>query len=161
MFKTVISFPSHSESLLCPNKKFSFSFLSLISARYHHAEAALIFNSGFDANLGIFSTLCRPQDVFVFDELLHASARQGLQLSRGSSFSFRHNDVANLACVLREVSEKIASANDGGVIHVAVESVYSMDGQFAPIAQFVAVCNRFSASLIVDEAHSTGEFVFR
>jgi len=128
------------------------------SARYHNAEAALIFNSGFDANLGIFSTLCRSQDVIIFDEFLHASSRQGLCLSRGDSVSFLHNDVMSLESVLKEVARKLESSDDG-VIYVAIESVYSMDGQFAPIRDFVKLCRRFNASLIVDEAHSTGECV--
>lgn len=119
-------------------------------ASFHKSESALIFNSGYDANVGLFSCIPQREDIILHDELIHISSRDGMRLSLAKKFSFRHNDVSSLEEKLRKFSEK--------KIFVAVESVYSMDGDFSPIREISDICEQFSAHLIVDEAHATGVF---
>lgn len=116
-------------------------------ADFHQAPAGLLYNSGYDANLGVMSALGRKGDIIIYDQLIHASIRDGVRLSAAQSFSFLHNDLADLEKKLR---------NAGGNIFVAVESVYSMDGDLAPLTAIAALCGQYSAHLIVDEAHATG-----
>ncbi|HNW99619.1 MAG TPA: pyridoxal phosphate-dependent aminotransferase family protein [Bacteroidales bacterium] len=118
-------------------------------ASYHDAEAALIFNSGYDANVGLFSSVPKRGDTIFYDELVHASIRDGIRLSYAKAYSFRHNDVEHLKELF-----KLANGN----VYVAVESVYSMDGDKAPIIEIAAFCDEKNANLIVDEAHATGVF---
>lgn len=118
-------------------------------AKKHHTEAALVFNSGYDANAGLFSCVPGREDTIVYDELVHASIHDGIRLSRAASFPFRHNDVSHLETRLK---------SSKGNIFVAVESVYSMDGDTAPLKEMAALCNKHNAHLIVDEAHATGVF---
>lgn len=118
-------------------------------AAFHGAEAALIFNSGYDANVGLYSSLGRIAKYIVYDELIHASVHDGMRLSRAELIKFKHNDVESLRTVLSGLS---------GAAIVAVESVYSMDGDLAPLASLVAVCQEFDAAIIVDEAHAVGLF---
>ncbi len=118
-------------------------------AEFHGAEAGLIYNSGYDANVGLFSCLPQRGDTVIYDELIHASIRDGIRLSFANNFSFIHNDITHL-----ENRLKIATGN----IYVAVESVYSMDGDFASLKEIAELCNFYKASLIVDEAHATGIF---
>lgn len=123
--------------------------LEIFIAAFHNARAALLFNSGYDANVGLFSCIAQKGDVVLYDELAHASIHDGIRLSRGNSFPFRHNDLSHL-----EERLKITAGN----IFVAVESVYSMDGDCAPLQEISVLCNRYGANLIVDEAHATGVF---
>ncbi len=118
-------------------------------AAFHEAEAGLIYNSGYDANVGLFSALGQNDTAatFIYDELIHASVHDGIKLSRSTAYLFKHNDLYHL-----EERLKIAKGN----IYVAVESIYSMDGDHAPLTEMVALCEKYNASLIVDEAHATG-----
>lgn len=116
-------------------------------AAFHGAAAGLLYNSGYDANLGVFSCLGRKGDTIIYDQLIHASIRDGVRLSAAQSFSFAHNEVADLEKKLK---------HGVGNIFVAVESVYSMDGDLAPLAAIAAICEQYGAHLIVDEAHATG-----
>ncbi len=118
-------------------------------AAHFRSEAALIFNSGYDANLGLFSSLPQKGDTIIYDELVHASVRDGIRLSFAHSFSFRHNDVEDL-------KKKLQKAE--GAVFVAVESLYSMDGDLAPLKEISCLCEEYGALLIVDEAHSGGVF---
>ena len=118
-------------------------------ADFHNAETALIFNSGYDANVGLYSSLGRIAKYIVYDELIHASVHDGMRLSRAELKPFRHNDVESLRSVLSEL--------DGAAV-VAIESVYSMDGDLANLPEIVEVCKTFDAALIVDEAHAAGLF---
>ena len=118
-------------------------------AKFHGAKAALLFNSGYDANLGLFSTVPKKGDTVIYDQLCHASIRDGLRLSAARSFSFKHNDVEDL-------KKRLGQAT--GQVFVAVESVYSMDGDSAPLVEIANVCEEHRANLIVDEAHATGVF---
>lgn len=116
---------------------------------FHNSEAALIFNSGYDANLGLFSAIPQKGDTIIYDSLCHASIRDGLRLGLAKNFSFKHNDIVDL-------EKKIKNAN--GTIFVAIESIYSMDGDVAPLKEISKICTAHNAYLIVDEAHATGVF---
>ncbi len=118
-------------------------------AGHFQSEAALIFNSGYDANVGLFSSLPQKGDTILYDELVHASVRDGIRLSFANSFSFKHNDPADLEKKLKKAT---------GTVFVAVESLYSMDGDIAPLVALKALCSEYGALLIVDEAHSGGVF---
>ncbi len=114
-------------------------------ASYHKAESALIFNSGYDANVGFFSCVPAKGDTVIYDELIHASIRDGIRLGLAKSYSFVHND-------LEDLKKKIKLAQ--GNVFVAVEAVYSMDGDEAPLKE---LCD-LGVNLIVDEAHSMGVY---
>jgi len=116
-------------------------------AAFHNTEASLIFNSGYDANLGLLSCVPQRGDTIIYDFLSHASIRDGIRLGFATSFSFLHNDVEDL-----ERRLKTATGN----IFVVTESVFSMDGDIAPLAEIARVCKQYGAHLIVDEAHATG-----
>ena len=116
-------------------------------AIFHHAEAGLIYNSGYDANLGLFSCLPQKGDTIIMDELVHASIIDGARLSFANRYSFRHNDLASL-------EEKLKHAK--GNCYVVVESVYSMDGDTPALKEIAELIEKYSAQLIVDEAHAVG-----
>jgi 8-amino-7-oxononanoate synthase len=118
-------------------------------ATYHSHEAGLLFNSGYDANLGLFSSLPQRGDTVITDELIHASIIDGIRLSNANRYTFKHNDLESL-------EEKLKHAK--GQIYVAIESVYSMDGDIPPINAILELCNQYNARLIVDEAHAIGVF---
>jgi 8-amino-7-oxononanoate synthase len=116
-------------------------------AGFHDAAAALIFNSGYDANFGLLACIAGKGDLILYDKLSHASLRDGVRQSFADSYSFAHNDPADLAKKLK---------NAKGNCFVVTESVFSMDGDMAPLADIVSLCKQFNAHLIVDEAHATG-----
>lgn len=118
-------------------------------ALFHNTEAALLFNSGYDANVGLFSSMAKKSDTIICDELIHASIIDGCRLSYANRFRFAHNDVDDLEKKLKQAK---------GNIFVAVESLYSMDGDIAPLREISNVCKKYDANLIVDEAHATGVF---
>jgi 8-amino-7-oxononanoate synthase len=116
-------------------------------ADYHKAEACLLFQSGYMANLGLLSCIARRADTIIYDSLVHASLRQAVQLSPASTFSFKHNDLDDL-------KGKIKRAK--GTVFVVVEALYSMDGDLGALKAISEICKLNEAYLIVDEAHSTG-----
>tara|TARA_B110000027_G_scaffold16201_1_gene16675 strand:- start:1818 stop:2891 length:1074 start_codon:yes stop_codon:yes gene_type:complete len=118
-------------------------------AQIFAVQSSLMFNSGYDANLGLFSSIPQRGDTILYDEFIHASVRDGIRLSHAKTISFRHNDIEDL-------SAKIERSD--GSIYVAVESLYSMDGDFAPIKKLAVLCKSRNAYLIVDEAHACGVF---
>ncbi|PBQ32401.1 8-amino-7-oxononanoate synthase [Sphingobacteriaceae bacterium] len=118
-------------------------------AAFHLAEAGLLFNSGYDANVGLFSCIAQKGDTIITDELIHASIIDGCRLSHATRFRFAHND-------LNDLEKKFTHAT--GSIFVAVESIYSMDGDSADLKALADLCEKYNANLIVDEAHSTGVF---
>ncbi|MCL9803919.1 pyridoxal phosphate-dependent aminotransferase family protein [Flavobacterium amniphilum] len=121
-------------------------------AKFHLSESALIFNSGYDANVGFFSCVPQRNDIILFDELCHASIRDGIQLSNARSFKFMHNDFEDL-------EQKILKFQTAGSnIFVAIESVYSMDGDTPNLEELIFVCEKHNCLLIVDEAHALGVF---
>ncbi|KFA69478.1 hypothetical protein S40285_08928 [Stachybotrys chlorohalonatus IBT 40285] len=148
-------------------------------AAFHGAETGLLFNSGYDANVSFFSCVPQPGDVVVYDELVHASVHDGMRLSRAARrIAFKHNCMggedhataetkgrAGLSSVLAALTqgEQGAAAREGRMsIFIAVEGVYSMDGDVAPLKEMVACVERHlprgNGYMMVDEAHSTGLF---
>ena len=116
-------------------------------AKFFNHESALFFNSGYDANLGLFSAVPLKGDTVLYDSLIHASIRDGVRMSLATAFSFKHND-------LQQLEEKLKRAT--GTVYVAIESVYSMDGDSSDLKKTAELCNQYGAFLIVDEAHSGG-----
>ncbi len=116
-------------------------------AKFHDAEAGLILNSGYDANIGLLSCVPQRGDTVIYDYLSHASIRDGIRLSFAESIPFTHNQ-------LEDLEKKIKTAK--GNIFVVTESVFSMDGDVAPLVGISDLCKKFNANLIVDEAHATG-----
>jgi 8-amino-7-oxononanoate synthase len=111
------------------------------------SEAGLLFNSGYDANLGLLSSLPQRGDTIITDELIHASVIDGARLSHANRYIFKHNNLAGLETKLQHVK---------GTCYVVIESVYSMDGDTPPIAEILALTEQYGANLIIDEAHAVG-----
>ena len=119
-------------------------------ADFHKAETALLFNSGYDANLGLLSSIAQRDDTFIYDSLSHASIIDGIRLSiAGKKYKFEHNNVTDLEKKIRHAT---------GKVFIVAESVYSMDGDFTPLREILSVCKQYGAYLIIDEAHATGVF---
>ncbi|HAH55407.1 MAG TPA: 8-amino-7-oxononanoate synthase [Flavobacterium sp.] len=123
-------------------------------AQFHQAESALIFNSGYDANLGFFSSVPQKGDLILFDELCHASIRDGIQLSNAKSYKFKHNDFEDLENKIINFELKIKNTG----IYIVTESVFSMDGDCPNLAELVAISEKHGCYLVVDEAHALGVF---
>lgn len=118
-------------------------------ARFHKAPAGLIFNSGYNANSGLLSTVPKRSDTIFFDELSHASIRDGARLSHARACAFKHNDPGDLKNKLKQ---------SRGTPFIVVESLYSMDGDLAPLEELAGISAGSGSRLIVDEAHATGIF---
>ncbi|KAJ3095407.1 hypothetical protein HDU97_006989 [Phlyctochytrium planicorne] len=154
--------------------------LEAMLAKFHRGPSALLFNSGYDANVGIFSCVPPEGSTVIYDELIHASVHDGFRRSRAASIrSFKHNDLESLRAVLKEemdriekqagmlsivstssVKRKSSPLAHPGII-IAVESIYSMDGDEAPLRSIVELAESYGKQgggirIIVDEAHSTG-----
>lgn len=119
---------------------------------YHNAEAALIFNSGYDANIGFFSCVPQKDDIVLYDEFIHASVRDGIRLGNAKAYKFSHNSAGSLKMLL----EKFRGA--AAEIYVVTESVFSMDGDSPDLAAVTQLCKEYSCRLVVDEAHTVGVF---
>lgn len=111
------------------------------------SEATLLVNSGFSANTAVLSSIPQKGDTILYDELAHASIKDGARLSLANRFSFKHNN-------LDELERKLKLA--AGKKFIVVESIYSMDGDTSPLSQIVTLAERYDAHIILDEAHSTG-----
>ena len=118
-------------------------------AEFHSTAAALLFNSGYDANVGLLSSIPQRGDTIIADELIHASLIDGARLSYAERFRFKHNNVIDL-------EQKLKNAK--GLCYVVIESIYSMDGDMAPLTEISKLCHKYHANLIVDEAHAVGVF---
>jgi 8-amino-7-oxononanoate synthase len=116
-------------------------------ATFHNSEAGLLFNSGYDANVGLFSSLPQRGDTIITDELIHASIIDGARLSHANRYIFKHNDLDSLEVKLTQGK---------GNCYVVVESVYSMDGDTPPILDILNLTEKYNAALIIDEAHAVG-----
>lgn len=119
------------------------------TSKHFGHERTLYFANGFSANYALFTTLPSRHDTIIFDSLIHASARDGIQASNAKSIKVHHNDLNGFEAALKKAE---------GQIWLAVESVYSMDGDCAPLKELQTLCKKYDAILIVDEAHSTGVF---
>ncbi|TAG59140.1 MAG: 8-amino-7-oxononanoate synthase [Cytophagales bacterium] len=116
-------------------------------AQVFESESALIFNSGYVANLALLSSFPQKGDTILYDELCHASLKDGMRLSFADRYSFKHNDLLSLEILIKKAK---------GQVFIITESVFSMDGDAAPLAHLADLAQKYEAQLFVDEAHSTG-----
>jgi len=123
-------------------------------ANFHSAESALIFNSGYDANIGFFSSVPQRGDLIFYDELAHASIRDGISMSRAKAYKFKHNDIADLCGHI----ERSRNINKEPEIYIVTESVFSMDGDIPDLKAMAEFSEKQHCFLVVDEAHATGVF---
>ncbi|MBA2126035.1 8-amino-7-oxononanoate synthase [Hyphomicrobium methylovorum] len=124
------------------------------AADFFGAESALFFGGGFIANTALLATLPARGDLIVYDELIHASAHEGIRLSKADAVSARHNDAESIAAAI----DMWRAAGHSGRPWIVIESLYSMDGDQAPIDAIFDMAQKHDAILIVDEAHATGVF---
>lgn len=120
-------------------------------AAFHQSEAALIFNSGYNANTGLIAAVAQRGDIILYDGLSHASIRDGIRLSFATAYSFAHNNITDL-----EAKLKLHTKGLNGQVFVITESVFSMDGDIAPVSAMVHLCRQYNAHLVIDEAHAIG-----
>jgi len=118
-------------------------------ATIFRAEQALLFGSGYMANLAALSCIPQKGDTILYDELVHACMHDGARLSKADRHSFKHNDLSDLESKLKQTN---------GKTFIAIESIYSMDGDESPLKEIVGLANRYQAHIILDEAHSTGVY---
>ena len=123
-------------------------------ASFFNSETALLFNSGNDANIGLFSSILQRGDIILYDEYIHASIRDGIRLSNAKAFSFKHNDIEKLESKILSVRAQSRTLN--AEIYIATESVFSMDGDSPDLISLSKLCKKHKAHLIVDEAHAVG-----
>ncbi|MFT4800665.1 MAG: 8-amino-7-oxononanoate synthase [Flavobacteriaceae bacterium] len=128
-------------------------------AEIHKVESALIFNSGYDANIGFFSAVPQRGDFIFYDESIHASIRDGISMSNAKSYKFKHNDLQGLKELVSKIRSNSRSIEkDSNEIYIATESVFSMDGDSPDLSGFANFCTKIGAHFIVDEAHAIGVF---
>lgn len=118
-------------------------------ARTHQTESALLFPSGYIANLSLFSCLPQKGETVIVDEYIHRSVHDGCMMSTATKWKFKHNNLQDLEDKLKRTQ---------GICYVAIESLYSMEGDFAPLKEITNLTEKYGASLIVDEAHAFGVF---
>ena len=143
---TGLSIGSTGSRLLTGNSQLHLELESKL-AEFFGAPAALLFNSGYTANLALISTIPQRGDTILYDHSIHACIKEGARLSQANYLSFRHNDPDDLSRKLKRST---------GNKFVVVESLYSMEGDAPPIRKIIALCRRFGAELFIDEAHTTG-----
>jgi len=121
--------------------------------QHHRAESALVFNSGYDANIGFFSSVPQRGDIVLYDELIHASIRDGIQMGHAKGYKFAHNNLDSLERKLQSLRVQLGSDGD---VFVVTESVFSMDGDSPDLKRLANFCTEEGCFLVVDEAHATG-----
>ncbi len=124
------------------------------AAQFFGAETALFFSGGFHANSALFSTLPQRGDLVLHDQFIHASAHDGMAITRAKCISFAHNDPEAAANAINDWRR----AGGKGRIWIAVETLYSMDGDIAPLDALAELADRNDAMLVIDEAHATGVY---
>ncbi|QXP50761.1 pyridoxal phosphate-dependent aminotransferase family protein [Cellulophaga sp. HaHa_2_1] len=127
-------------------------------ANFHAAATALVFNSGYDANVGFFSAIPQRGDYIFYDEYIHASIRDGIALSTAKGYKFKHNNVKDLQRVISRVLELEKHQGAGVEVYVVTESVFSMDGDSPDLVAFANFCEMHKLHFVVDEAHALGVF---
>jgi len=120
-------------------------------AHYHHSESALIYNSGYTANIGLLTAVLTRNSIAVYDELIHASLRDAIHFSNARSYRFAHNELEDLEKKLKKVRSNFPDSP----IYLVTEAVFSMDGDVAPLRSIKQCCQEHNAYLILDEAHAT------
>ena len=126
-------------------------------SQFHQAETALIFNSGYDANIGFFGTFPQRNDVILYDELCHASIRDGIQMSNAKSYKFLHNDLEELEKLITKY-QPTTDNRQPTTVYIVTESVFSMDGDCPNLEVLTNLSEKHSAFLVDDEAHALGVF---
>jgi 8-amino-7-oxononanoate synthase len=120
-------------------------------AQFHESETALIFNSGYDANIGFFQSVPQRGDIILYDAFIHASIRDGMLMSNAKAFKFKHNDIDDLVQQLQKHQGELDQT-----VYVVTESVFSMDGDRPDLQKMATVCQEQRALFVVDEAHAVG-----
>ncbi len=123
-------------------------------ARFKNTEAALVFNTGYTANTGIIQALSKPEGTVFSDELNHASIVDGIKLSKAKIKIYRHRDVNHLESLLKKSSP--SKGRSAGQKFIITDTVFSMDGDIAPLKDIVFLSRKFNAMLMIDDAHGTG-----
>lgn len=139
-----------------------------IIASFHNSEDALVFNSGYDANIGFFSSVPQRGDIIIFDELCHASIRDGIRMSNAKAFKFKHNDLKDLSKLLNKKINSSLLLGDMSTgqrelvtpdqIYIVTESIFSMDGDQPDLKAIASISQEYKCNLVVDEAHAVGVF---
>ena len=123
-------------------------------AQFHQSDSALIFNSGYDANVGFFSSVPQKGDLILYDELCHASIRDGILLSNAKAYKFQHNDFEDLEKKITNYKLRITNQE----IYIVTESVFSMDGDTPNLEELAQLSEKYKCHLVIDEAHALGVF---
>ena len=147
-FKSKFSSPGSTGSRLIAGNSDVIEQIESDLASFFNWDSALCFNSGYNANLSVFSSIPQKGDVILYDQYIHASSRDGIRLSLAQSYSFKHNDLEDLNRLLKKFT--------GNTIYIAVEALYSMDGDFCPLSELIELNLKYNANIILDEAHSCG-----
>lgn len=121
-------------------------------AHFHQSQSPLIFNSGYDANVGFFSCVPQKGDFILYDELCHASIRDGIQLSHAKAYKFQHNDFEDLERLILQFK------TDKSEIYIVTESVFSMDGDAPNLEELTFISQKHQGLIVIDEAHALGIF---
>ena len=137
--------------LLSGNYEF-YNEVEAMLCEFHNCESSLIFNSGYNANLGFFSSVPQRGDIILYDEYIHASIRDGITMSHAKSYKFKHNNLDHLDEMLQRVQ------HDESVIYIVTESVFSMDGDSPNLVSLINISKKYNAFVVIDEAHATGVF---
>lgn len=137
--------------LISGNHKY-FTITENYISKFHKVESALLFNSGYSANIGFFSCVPQKNDIILFDELCHASIRDGIQMSLANSYKFEHNNFEDLEHKIQKFQSNFNS------IYIVTESVFSMDGDSPNFFELTQLTEKFNCYLVVDEAHAIGVF---
>lgn len=119
--------------------------------RFYNTEDSLLFSSGYNANIGFFSSILQRGDLVLYDQYIHASIREGIRLGRAKSLKFKHNNLEDLAAIIQRVKPKEN-------VYIVTESVFSMDGDSPDLELLSNYCSKNNFYLIVDEAHAVGVF---
>ncbi|GAA4890106.1 pyridoxal phosphate-dependent aminotransferase family protein [Flaviramulus aquimarinus] len=127
-----------------------YTIIETMLLSFHNSEAAILFNSGYDANIGFFSSIPQRGDIILYDEYIHASIRDGISMSHAKAYKFKHNDLTHLDKMLKRVQ------HDN--VYIVTESVFSMDGDTPYLEGMSQISKKHNAFLVVDEAHATGVF---
>lgn len=136
-------------SRLISGNSFTVTEIENFIAQEHQYPSALLFSSGYNANLALFSTLPSRHDTIIVDEKIHRSVHDACKMSHAKKLKFKHNDIEDLEQVLKK---------QNGNSYVAIESLYSMDGDIAPLQEIAQIAEKYKANLVVDEAHAFGVF---
>jgi 8-amino-7-oxononanoate synthase len=121
-------------------------------ANFHQSETALIFNSGYDANIGFFGCVPQRNDIILYDELCHASIRDGITMSHAKSYKFNHNDFEDLEQLIIRCHTELVE------VYIVTESVFSMDGDCPNLEELIVISEKYNCNLVIDEAHALGVF---